>query len=603
MFYLKLVCTFVARKNYQIFIIMKLTKIQIENFRSIKSQEIIFDHNCLILVGKNEAGKSNILRAIAAVFGQYAVKNKDKRKKIDNEKIERYNVRAILKLDKSDFDEIHNRFKKKYTSTENIVFKNGKTLLDFISCIFSEFLLCIDTEDNKKPYFSIWEHDEKEYELEKNVYLQGTSFVNTPINTKQNVETLMWGIVQEFYKENQYKCHYWEYNDKFLLPSSIDIATFIENPSNYKSLENIFLLCKRENVKQEFIDAKSQDGDYHNLLNQVSIEVTKTFRTIWKDFKDTSIQLLPDGANISIKIADKAKYSCEDRSEGFKKFISILLMLSTQVRANRIGERDIILIDEPDQSLYPTSAKYLRDELLKIAEKSKVIYSTHSPYMIDSDCIDRHLIIEKKDDVTTIKKQDANANFSSDELLRRAIGTSIFECLQDKNIIFEGWLDKELFRKYCEIDHKGKDFLNIGKVYLHGISGVEALVQLLILANKKFVIVADSDAASNAKKKEFEKNYKEYSECWVAYADVVSGVSTMEDFISVEHITRCLKHENPDFEFQSKKNVIQNIEIVTQDDKERKQRIKNKIVETLTTDDIRAEYAQFIARLKEMVEK
>ena len=415
---------------------MKLTRIEIENFRSIKSQTIEFDKNCLILVGKNEAGKSNILKAIAAVFGQYIVSNKDKRKRIDNEKIEGYYIRAILKLDKKDFDEILNRFKKKYTNVENIVFKNKKTLLDFISFVFHEFLLRVDIADSKKQRYSYWGYNEEEYELEKDIYIQGNALITNPTGAKQNIETLIWGIVQELYKENIYKCHYWEYNNKFLLPNSIDVDTFIENPSNYKSLENIFLLCKREDIKQEFTDAKSQDGDYQNLLSQVSTEVTKTFRTIWKDFKDTSIELLPDGANISIKIAEKAKYSCEDRSDGFKKFISILLVLSTQVRANKIGERDVILIDEPDQSLYPTSARYLRDELLKISEKSKVVYSTHSPYMIDSNCVDRHLIVEKKDDITTAKKQDENANFSSDELLRQAIGTSIFECLQDKNIIF-----------------------------------------------------------------------------------------------------------------------------------------------------------------------
>lgn len=104
----------------------------------------------------------------------------------------------------------------------------------------------------------------------------------------------------------------------------------------------------------------------------------------------------PNGSEISIKVANKAKYTFEDRSDGFKKFISVLLMISTKARSNMIGERDIILIDEPDQSLYPTSARFLKEELLKISEKAKLIYSTHSQYMIDSTCIDRHIIVEKE---------------------------------------------------------------------------------------------------------------------------------------------------------------------------------------------------------------
>ena len=57
---------------------MRLDRIIIHNFRSIKDITISFDKTCLILLGRNEAGKSNILKAIAAVFGAYKVSEKDK---------------------------------------------------------------------------------------------------------------------------------------------------------------------------------------------------------------------------------------------------------------------------------------------------------------------------------------------------------------------------------------------------------------------------------------------------------------------------------------------------------------------------------------------
>jgi predicted ATP-dependent endonuclease of OLD family len=60
---------------------MELNKVHIKNFRSIKDEEIKFNHNCLILLGKNEAGKSNVLKAVAAIFDKYTVTDKDKRKK------------------------------------------------------------------------------------------------------------------------------------------------------------------------------------------------------------------------------------------------------------------------------------------------------------------------------------------------------------------------------------------------------------------------------------------------------------------------------------------------------------------------------------------
>jgi hypothetical protein len=44
---------------------MRLKHIQIKNFRSIRDVTIKFDPTCRILVGINESGKSNILRALA----------------------------------------------------------------------------------------------------------------------------------------------------------------------------------------------------------------------------------------------------------------------------------------------------------------------------------------------------------------------------------------------------------------------------------------------------------------------------------------------------------------------------------------------------------
>ena len=133
-------------------------------------------------------------------------------------------------------------------------------------------------------------------------------------------------------------------------------------------MKNIFTLCKRENIKSEFEDAMSEDGDYINLLEQVSKEVTLVFRKIWKDFKDTSIELIPNGDEILIKVCNKTKYSFEDRSDGFKKFISILLMLSTQSRSNKIHEKDIVyfgtLVDSTHESILyninKTSGKYIK---------------------------------------------------------------------------------------------------------------------------------------------------------------------------------------------------------------------------------------------------
>ena len=580
---------------------MNLTKIIINNFRSIKEETILLDHNCLILLGKNEAGKSNILKAIAAVFGNYPLTDKDKRKRIDTEKIDKHRITAVFELNKTNIVNLVIGFLKNYTNHNKIKFKSKKTIYDFAAFYFNEFLISTLIGDEKKPYYSRWDRKNEDFELEEPLYLIGNDIVLTSIgSTLFDLESQMFIHLQNVYKEKPQKCIYWKYDDSLLLPSKVSIAEFILNPSSVKALENVFTLCERENIKKEFEDTLSQDGDYSNLLEQVSKSISSTFQKIWKDFKDTSIQLTADGGEILIKVVNKTKYSFEDRSDGFKRFISILLMLSTESRSNKLHERDLILIDEPDQSLYPTSARYLRDELLSISKKSKVIYTTHSQYMIDSSCIDRHLIVEKKDDITTIRKEDKNASFSNDELLRQAIGSSIFECLQPINIIFEGWLDKEIFKKYCDFKKIGKDFKNFGVVYLGGISGVETLVQLLILAKKNFIIISDSDKPSIDRRETFKKSYKEYEDCWLAYADVTKSTSTMEDYFETEYLKKTLS-EFKEYAYDEKINAIENINNATKRDKELTQTIKNKLIQNVKKENIKTDYGEFVNAIKKKI--
>lgn len=585
---------------------MKLDRIHIKNFRSIKDETIEFDHNCKILIGKNEAGKSNVLKAIASVFGEYPISNKDKRKRIDNEVIDEYFVRAIFKVHYNELRIVEYKLKESIANLQLLKFKNKKALSHFINLNFKELLIQINIKDGTKPYLTHWKINKSHWQPVNELFIKENELaLEKDVGFEEfDLEKKVFSLIKEQYEEQSIKCNYWRYKDDFLLPSTVSITKFITNPSSEKALENIFILCKRGEIAREFKEALDEDGDYSNLLEQVSKATTKLFHSIWHDFKQTSLALIPNGKEeILIKVVNKTKYSFEDRSDGFKKFISILLMLSTQSRSNILDGSNLIIVDEPDQSLYPTSARYLKEELLKIAEKSQVIYSTHSQYMIDSSFIDRHLIVEKIDDITLLKKPDSGAPFSDDELLRNAIGSSIFECLQSINIVFEGWLDKQLFDKYCEFN-RNKFFDGYGKVYLRGISGVETLIQLLILANKKFLIIADSDKPSNDKRKEFERSYPQYKSSWFSYGEVANKVITMEDFLDQNYISSVITScEVEEYNYDKTKNAIYNIEKATKLNKENKQRIKNRLVKDLTKSKIENGYNLFIDELKNRIDK
>ena len=56
---------------------MQITSVHIRNFKAIREMEIHGIENALILVGKNNTGKTSVLDAIRAVAGSYQIQESD----------------------------------------------------------------------------------------------------------------------------------------------------------------------------------------------------------------------------------------------------------------------------------------------------------------------------------------------------------------------------------------------------------------------------------------------------------------------------------------------------------------------------------------------
>jgi len=196
---------------------------------------------------------------------------------------------------------------------------------------------------------------------------------------------------------------------------------------------------------------------------------------------------------------------------------------------------NLIIIDEPEIALHPAGARSLMKELIEIGKKNYVVYSTHSIFMIDKEKIDRHLIVEKKNETTAVKRAE-KSHVQDEEVLYNAIGFSLFEALKEKNIIFEGWADKRLFEvarfAYMKGDAEKKKLLNpLGLTFAEGAKDVRNIAKFLELADRGCLILSDADNAGKQYKSAYEKE-RGYGK-WLTYSDIFGNDSymTAEDFV------------------------------------------------------------------------
>ncbi len=373
---------------------------------------------------------------------------------------------------------------------------------------------------------------------------------------KQNVEVVeglltaaeFSEFVQHFYSEcKQYASSllppvvFWRYDDKYILPARVSLDKFIADENICLPLKHLLLVGGCTNPSIELKGMLEKQGNVlMNRLNCFSTRATEYFKEIWPEY-GVKFSLTENAGNLIPTVQDvHNRFSVSQRSDGFKRFVAILLMISVRRTVESLSGA-LILMDEPDVSLHPSAVRFLRDELLRVARNNVVVISTHSIFMIDQSCVQRHVIVKKMNEVTVLSVAN-NSNFADEEVLYNALGYSVFSVLKDTNFVFEGWRDKHLFLTAIgKIPSKFKRQLmplkNIGACHSNGVKGFSQIASMLELANRKFLLISDADKPARENKQRYED--ARYPGVWYMYSDLSSDAITAEDFIDSEYLLKC----------------------------------------------------------------
>ena len=627
---------------------MKLSRVQIRNFRSIKNVVVVFDPSCRILVGINESGKSNILKALALLEKNvHPIKKDDLRDALsDEQQIDEAFVRFIFKFEKEESDKILEIVSGKILATaknpEIASFDGVKKTLKNFCVLRNEGLYTVDILKENKS-FRYWSPDDKykilngwkkvtsacpadfvtelngqNYKLSNYKLIRATDFLNVPENYFENADindlaSLVGDAIVKITEEKLPDTLFWEYNEDNLLPNSIKIDDFANNPSTCLPLKNMFLLAGIDNIKSGIEEKrKGTSNQFQNYLNGVAKKTTNHFREVWKEYKNIDFSLQLNADHIIPGIREKNTHDFARRSDGFKRFVTFLLMISVSVKTNEISDT-LLLIDEPDVSLHPSGARYLRDELIRISKTNYVVYSTHSIFMIDSNEIARHYIIKKDSEITSIQ-QAGESNIADEEVLYNALGYSVFAILKKKNIIFEGWKDKRLFQIYLEgaSTEVKKKYKDVGICHARGAKSIKTITPMIELAKRGCVIVSDSDVPAKEQQRIYNQD-RGYGQ-WKNYQDIEGSISaiTGEDFVKNDFIVKQIQSSLsgsglPDFEVSilpEKKNKLVTIQkwltdngMTTDQSKDTLIKIKDTIFENLKYQNIEDSYTELVKKI------
>jgi len=218
-----------------------------------------------------------------------------------------------------------------------------------------------------------------------------------------------------------------------LLKNKVDYDSLISNSSAFLTEKNLLKIGGIEDYELLFED--SSRG--RRAAEEASRIITEQIRRVWSQEQTIEIKLNVNGRVLYIDFADSTTVldTPESRSLGFRWYLSFYVNFIAQTFEGRSNEY-IFLIDEPGIHLHPAGQKDLIRVLEDLSLKNQIIYTTHSPFLIDRQYPERVFLVQKDKSGTKVDPHSYRENWKP---LRRQIGLTISDLFffSDQSLILE----------------------------------------------------------------------------------------------------------------------------------------------------------------------
>jgi len=200
------------------------------------------------------------------------------------------------------------------------------------------------------------------------------------------------------------------FDDYALLPGTISTPEFSQRVTEGRQRGSDRTLQALLRLARIDLPAPEHDLDYETLkadLEAASATITGEVLRYWSQNRQLRVQFDLSGSDLHVRIwNDRHQISVpfDERSRGFVWFFSFLAYFS-QLDAERADY--VFLLDEPGLNLHAQAQKdFLRFIDERLAPLHPVIYTTHSPFLINPARLERVRTVEDVDGRGTVISSD-----------------------------------------------------------------------------------------------------------------------------------------------------------------------------------------------------
>lgn len=307
-----------------------------------------------------------------------------------------------------------------------------------------------------------------------------------------------------------------EYSD---LHGHQNIADYVARKNQSKLSDadrNFEKLCKVSGLDPKELQALFEQGDHetrNQLANRAGSVVTSEIRRLWRD-RQLKVRFNLDAQYLDTLISDPtAVYDVEvnlnDRSRGLQWFFSFYIGFAADTKGGS-AEDAILLLDEPGLYLHAKSQLDLLTHLEKDFS-NQILFTTHSPFMVPTHQLESVRTVNIAENtgttVTNAPTGDSRTLFPLQAALGYNIAQSLF--IGPKNLVVEGVTDFWVLSAVSEyLADKGLVSLesDLTITPVGGAQKVQYMVALLTAEEQKVLVLLDQEKESEATRDELIKS-------------------------------------------------------------------------------------------------
>tara|TARA_B100000519_G_scaffold93904_1_gene81599 strand:- start:3918 stop:5900 length:1983 start_codon:yes stop_codon:yes gene_type:complete len=404
---------------------MKIIRARVNNYKSIDDSSWVDMEDVTALVGKNESGKTAFLQAIrkinsiAGAEDQFSIMDYPRKGYIRYKKIHETNPSVVamaeFRLTTDEIQELESNFGEGVLNSDIVQISVNYN---------NERIWSIPTTETSSTPPSSFNIPSDTSEIEPPTSIRGA--IDAQAVNSQKSSVLNKKIEQDFLEKWLPKFVY--FDNYSTMRGKISINDLKEKTLSSGILDDadrtFMSLLTLTGLSLEDLD---QDLGYEDIkveLESAAITITDEIFEYWQQNRELKVEFdlsqadpadvppLNEGKILHVRIENarhRVTVSFDERSKGFVWFFSFLSYFS-HLEETEEGDL-IILLDEPGTALHAMAQQdFLRFMDERLAPKCQVIYSTHSPFMVDLKKLNRVRTVQDMDGRGTVVSNDAVEN-------------------------------------------------------------------------------------------------------------------------------------------------------------------------------------------------